>query len=79
MGARQSSSFGANVRNLAADVEQRFPAMRVDRRLMNMQVRRRGGSAPAGGPVRQGYSFATAALNRLLESIAPGLSELEHE
>ena len=79
MGPRQSSSFGANVRAFAAEVEQRFPAMRVDRRLMNMQVRRRGGAAPAGVPVRQGYSFATAALGGLLENIAPGLSELEHE
>ncbi|HEX6862359.1 MAG TPA: hypothetical protein VF414_06065 [Thermoanaerobaculia bacterium] len=79
MGPRQSSSFGANVRNLAAEVEQRFPAMAVDRRLLNMQVRRRTGLPPAGAPVRQGYSFATAALARLLESIEPGLSELEHE
>jgi hypothetical protein len=79
MGARQSSSFGANVRNLAADVEQRFPSLAVDRRLVNMQVRRRTGLPPAGAPVRQGYSFATAALSRLLESIEPGLSELDHE
>jgi hypothetical protein len=29
--------------------------------------------------VRQGYSYATAALNQLLESIEPGLSDLAHE
>lgn len=78
MGPRQTSSFGTNVRAFAADVEQRFPAVHVDRRLVNMQVRRRTGTPPAG-MVRQGYSFATAALNQLLESIAPGLSQLEHE
>ena len=44
-----------------------------------MQVRRRGGAAPAGVPVRQGYSYATAALHQLLESIEGGLSELPHE
>jgi hypothetical protein len=79
MTGRQSASFGANVRAFAVDVERRFPAVLVDRRLVNMQVRRRGGATPAGGPVRQGYSFATVALNRLLESIQPGLSALDHE
>jgi hypothetical protein len=73
-------NFGANVRAFAADVERHFPAVVVDRRLMNMQVRRRTSAPPpAGAPVRHGYSFATRALDRLLESMEPGLSELEHE
>jgi hypothetical protein len=76
---RQSGSMGANLRAFVADLERRFPHVRVDRRLLNMQVRRRGGTAPTSGPVRQGYSYATAALNQLLESIEPGLSDLAHE
>ena len=80
MGPRQSSSFGANVRAFAADVERQLSAVVVDRRLLNMQVRHRTSAPPpAGAPVRHGYSFATRALDRLLESIEPGLSELEHE
>jgi hypothetical protein len=78
MGTRQTASFGTNVRAFAADVEQRFPAAKIDRRLVNMQVRRRTGLPPAG-VVRHGYSFATTALHQLLESIAPGLSAVEHE
>lgn len=78
MGARQSASFGTNVRNFAGEVERRFAAARMDWRLVNMQVRRRTG-APPPGATRYGYSFATGALNQLLESIAPGLSALDHE
>jgi hypothetical protein len=50
----------------------------VDERLVNMQVRRRVG-APPPGMVRRGFSYATTSLNELLESLAPGLSEIEHE
>jgi hypothetical protein len=75
---RQTTSFGVNARNFAADLERRFPNARVDRRLVNMQVRRRTG-APPPGMVRRGYSFATPALQQLLDSIAPGLAELEHQ
>ena len=65
---------------LGTGVEQRFPSLAVDRRLLNMQVRRRTGAPPpVGAPVRHGFSYATRALDRLLESIAPGLSDLDHE
>jgi hypothetical protein len=76
MGARQTASFGTNLHAFAADVEARFPRAVLDRRLEQMRVRRRFG-VPPPGTIRQGYSFATSALNRLLESIRPGLSELE--
>jgi hypothetical protein len=78
MGTRQSASFGMNVHAFAADVARRFAKCTVDERLVNMQVRRRVG-APPPGMVRRGFSYATTSLNELLESLAPGLSEIEHE
>ena len=78
MGARQSASFGMNVHAFAADVSRRFARCTVDQRLVNMQVRKRVGTPPPG-VVRRGYSYATASLNQLLESLAPGLSEIDHD
>jgi hypothetical protein len=75
---RQSASFGTNVRTLADDLRCRFTRFTLDERLLNMQVRRRVG-APPPGVVRRGYSYATASLNELLESLSPGLSQLEHD
>jgi hypothetical protein len=76
MGPRQTASFGTNVHALAAAVEAHFAHVVLDRRLEQMRVRRRAGVPPPGA-IRQGYSFATAALNQLLESIRPGLSQVE--
>jgi hypothetical protein len=78
MGTRQSASFGMNVHAFAADVGRRFAKCTTDERLVNLQVRRRVG-APPPGMVRRGFSYATTSLNELLESLAPGLSEIEHE
>jgi hypothetical protein len=78
MGDRKTASFGMNVHAFAADIEQRFAKSTIDKRLVNLQVRRRLG-APPPGTARHGYSFATTALNELLEAIRPGLSMLEHE
>jgi hypothetical protein len=78
MGTRQTSSFGMNVHAFAADVKQRFASSILDQRLVNMQVRRKTG-APPPGMVRRGFSYATASLSQLLESLAPGLSQIEHE
>jgi hypothetical protein len=78
MGQRQSASFGMNVHAFAGDLGRRFAKCTLDERLVNMQVRRRIG-APPPGVVRRGYSYATASLNDLLDSLAPGLSQIEHE
>jgi hypothetical protein len=78
MGTRQSASFGMNVHAFAADLERRFAKCTVDERLVNMQVRRRLGTPPTG-MARRGYSYATASLNDLLESLSPGLSDIEHD
>jgi hypothetical protein len=75
---RHSASFGTNVRALAEDLGGRASRFTLDQRLVNMQVRRRVG-APPPGVVRRGYSFATASLHALLESLEPGLSEIEHD
>jgi hypothetical protein len=78
MGDRQTASFGTNVHQLAARIEERFVSAVLDRRLEHMRVRRRLG-VPPPGVARQGYSFATAALNALLEAVRPGLSEIEND
>jgi hypothetical protein len=78
MGRRQTASFGTNVHAFAAEVEARFPNAVLDRRLEHLQVRQRAG-AHGSGTVRQGYSFATVALDELLEAIQPGLSAIEHD
>jgi hypothetical protein len=78
LGERATASFGTNLQTLAEEIEERFAAATVDRRLVNMQVRRRVGTPPAGVQ-RRGFSYATAPLNALLERLRPGLSELEHQ
>lgn len=64
-----------NMEMLVQEFEERFASGLVDRRLVNMQPRQRpmvGKPAPEH-PDRKGFSFATEALNRLLESISPDL------
>jgi hypothetical protein len=78
MGSRQTASFGMNVHALAADLGRRFSRCTLDERLVNMQVRRRTGNPPQG-IARRGYSYATASLSKLLDSLAPGLGQIEHD
>ena len=66
-----------NMEMLVQEFEDRFTSGSVDRRLVNMQPRQRpmvGKPAPEH-PERKGFSFATEALNRLLESISPELKD----
>jgi hypothetical protein len=66
-----------NMEMLVQEFEERLTNGSVDRRLVNMQPRQRpmvGRPAPEH-PERKGFSFATEALNRLLESISPDLKE----
>lgn len=64
-----------NMELLVQECEDRFTSGAVDRRLVNMQPRQRPmvGRPAADHPERKGFSFATEALNRLLESISPEL------
>jgi hypothetical protein len=61
-----------------AEFEDRFSAARVDRRLVGMQRRSRAmvsKRTPISGE-RKGFSFATAALSQLLESLSPDLKAI---
>jgi len=78
LAGRATASFGTNVQTLTSEIERRFSRATVDRRLVNMQVRRRVG-APPPGVVRRGFSYATAPLHELLDRLKPGLSEMEHQ
>ena len=73
-------SAGANMLRLVAECEQRFALGIVDRRLVNMVARRRHTGArgqPAYAVQRKGFSFATAALDALLDGIGPRLREVD--
>ncbi len=64
-----------NMVMFVAELEDRFSAARVDRRLVGMQPRSRAmvsKRTPISGE-RKGFSFATAALSQLLESLSPDL------
>lgn len=67
-----------NMVMFVAELEDRFSAVRVDRRLVGMQPRSRAmvsKRAPISGE-RKGFSFATAALSQLLESLSPDLTAI---
>ena len=67
-----------NMVMFVAELEDRFSAARVDRRLVGMQRRSRAmvsKRAPISGE-RKGFSFATAALSQLLESLSPDLKAI---
>lgn len=67
----------ASMEMLVQEFEERFTSSSVDRRLVNMQPRLRPmvGKPAAEHPDRKGFSFATEALSRLLESISPDLKD----
>jgi hypothetical protein len=60
--------------------EERLTGGRVDRRLVNMQVRHwpPAGALSSGQLVRRGFSFASAGLGDLLERIGPAVVGLSH-
>jgi len=67
-----------NLAMFVAECEDRFKHGRVDRRLANMQPRDRPlvGKTGAYDQVRKGFSYATEALSKLLESISPDLKPM---
>ncbi len=67
-----------NMVMFVAEFEGKFPDARLDRRLDDMQPRTRAmvSKRTAISGERKGFSFATAALSQLLESISPDLKDL---
>jgi hypothetical protein len=61
-----------------AEFEDKFSEARVDRRLVGMQPRSRPmlSKRTAITGQRKGFSFATAALSQLLESLSPDLKNV---
>jgi hypothetical protein len=78
LGDLQLPNPTANLEMFVAEIEERFAHASVDRRLLDMQPRQRPmvGKPQAGAPERKGFSYATEALSKLLESIAPELKDL---
>jgi len=68
----------ANLEMLVQEFEEKFQQGTVDRRLLDLQPRQRPmvGEAQAAAPERKGYSYATQALAKLLESISPDLKAM---
>ena len=66
---------GDNMAMFVAEFESKLTGARLDRRLQDMQPRARAmvSQRTAVAPERKGFSFATAALTQLLESISPDL------
>jgi hypothetical protein len=73
-------SPAGKVARFAQLCEERLTAGRVDRRLVNMQVRHwpPAGTLTGGQLVRRGFSFASAGLGDLLERIGPAVVGLSH-
>lgn len=67
-----------NLAMFVAECEDRFKRGRVDRRLMNMQPRERPvvGRTSSYDAERKGFSYATEALSKLLESISADLKNI---
>lgn len=78
LGKSQTPDSATNLALFAAKCEDRFAQGRFDRRLVNMQARQwpmvSRGIVKHGE--RKGYSYATEALSKLLESISPDLKDL---
>ncbi len=78
LGNLQLPRAADNMVMFVAELEDRFSAARVDRRLVGMQRRSRAmlsKRTPVSGE-RKGFSFATAALSQLLESLSPDLKDI---
>ena len=77
LGARKAPVKALNVMQLGQQLEKHLTNARHDRRLVNMQLRRKyRTSTPALKETRRGYSFASRGLTELLEAISPSQTDL---
>ena len=78
LGDLQLPRANDNMIMFVAEFESKLPAVRLNRRLEDMQPRARAmvSQRAAISGVRKGFSFATAALSQLVESISPDLKDM---
>ncbi len=80
LGEQQLPNMIGNLEIFVQEFESRFEGGTVDRRLLDMQPRQRPMVGGGATPERKGFSYATQALAKLLESISPnlkGISQFE--
>lgn len=66
----------ANMQTMISTCEKRFANLIMDRRLEKMRLRKRAGLPASIVEKRRGFSYATASLSELLESLEPGLGDI---
>ncbi|MCH7891163.1 MAG: hypothetical protein IH921_06640 [Gemmatimonadetes bacterium] len=78
LGDRQLPTAEANILLFVAECEQRFTKAQFDRRMVDVRLRRSLIIDTAAPPDKQrkGFSYATKALAKLLESISPDLKDI---
>ncbi|NIN12353.1 MAG: hypothetical protein GTO61_13270 [Gemmatimonadales bacterium] len=78
LGELAGPSAVGNLRHLEEEIEKRFRNARIDRRLMNMQLRQRHTAGLAHADKRRGYSYGSFGLLKLLKAVSPHLADLGH-
>lgn len=66
----------SNMDALVDNCEDRFSRVHVDRRLVGMRLRARGGPRPPGSEHRRGFSYASPGLNALLHAVSTRLEAI---
>ncbi len=76
LGEQQLPNMIGNLEIFVQEFESRFEGGTVDRRLLDMQPRQRPMVGGGESQERKGFSYATQALSKLLESIEPDLKDV---
>lgn len=78
LGAQKLPSAAGNMRKFVSEWEGRFPQATVDRRLVNLQLRKTIALAkPSAAPEqRKWFSFASKGFTELIDTIAPELKRI---
>ncbi len=80
LGDQKVPSQAGNMRKFVAEWESRFQRATIDRRLVNLQLRRPMTPATPRPALeqRKGFSFASRGLSELLDTMAPDLQDTGH-
>ncbi len=78
LGIQKVPSQAGNMRKFVTEWESRFQRATIDRRLVNLQLRRPMTPATPRTALeqRKGFSFASLGLSQLLDAIAPDLQDI---